>query len=101
MVSGMMSGFFSSLSFPSTSLLPLLLSLGPGEPSLDPLLFSEFGSFLLRRHARFALEHGILSATITANTATIPANANPIVKESAGESKKAVCGFSAKYESGN
>lgn len=94
-VSGIMSGFFSSLSFPSTSLLPLLLSLGPGDPSLDP--FSEFPSFRRRWQARRALEHGIRRANTTAKTAIIQAKARPIVKETAGERRKAVCGFSVKY----
>lgn len=92
-VSGIMSGFFSSLSLPSSSLLPMLLSLGPGEPS--PVVVPCDNSFRLKRFRRLP-PHGNLSATIIANAPITIAADSPITTDSIGVSVIGARGRSAK-----
>lgn len=80
-VSGMISGFFSSLSFPSSSRLPTLLSLGPGEPS--PVVVPCDNSFRLKRFLRLP-PHGNRNTTIMANAPITRAADKPITTESIG-----------------
>lgn len=80
-VSGIISGFFSSLSFPSSSLLPILLSLGPGDPS--PVVVPCDNSFRLKRLRRRP-PHGNLNTTMMANAPITSAADSPITTESIG-----------------
>lgn len=82
-VSGMMSGFFSSLSLPSSSRLPMLLSLGPGDPS--PVVVPCDNSFRLKRLRRLPPQ-GNRNTTIIANAPMTRAADSPMTTDSIGVS---------------
>lgn len=77
----MMSGFFSSLSLPSSSRLAILLSLGPGEPS--PVVVPWDSSLRLNRF-RLRCRHGSRSTITISNAATKNATDKPIMTGSVG-----------------
>lgn len=85
----MMSGFFSSLSSPSMSLLPRLLTLGPGEP---PSLFwaaaraAAWAAIALRRLRLVA--HGDHRASMTAIAPTMMAAVTPMMTDLVGVMEK-------------
>lgn len=80
-VSGMMSGFFSSLSLPSSSRLAILLSLGPGEPS--PVVVPWDSSLRLNRLRR-RCRHGSRSTATMSSAATNSAADRPMMTGSVG-----------------
>lgn len=80
-MSGIISGFFSSLSLPSSSRLPILLSLGPGEPSAVVVPWDS--SFRLKRFRRLPLQ-GNRNTTIIANAPITSAADKPITTDSMG-----------------
>lgn len=80
-VSGMMSGFFSSLSLPSSSRLAILLSLGPGEPS--PVVVPWDSSLRLNRLRR-RCRHGSRSTATMSSAATNSAADKPMMTGSVG-----------------
>lgn len=90
-MSGIISGFFSSLSLPSISRLPMLLSLGPGEPS--PVVVPCDNSFRLNRLRRRPPQ-GIRITTIMANAPMTSAADRPITTDNIGVSVNGVRGRS-------
>lgn len=87
----MISGFFSSLSLPSISRLPMLLSLVPGDPSR--VVVPCDNSFRFNRLRR-RFPHGRRNTTIMASAPITSAAANPMTIESMGVNANAARGRS-------
>lgn len=92
----MISGFFSSLSFPSSSRLAILLSLGPGDPS--PVVVPCDSSLRLNRFRRRS-RHGSRSTIIISSVVTKNAADKPIITGSVGVNGSGLLGRSVLHKS--